>query len=124
MHISPLHVYPEGRFRPLMCEHEGKWQVWCHAGALEILRQGKFKAWLELNPTKQYQVEFASGARANINPGDELWELLAEISRTFAVEVYETRFGLLWLPWTGQAKDLRQFSCIRISPKPVSGNAS
>ena len=109
--------YPEGRFKP---ERGGgcNWHVWCSTGALQVLRGGEFAQLLKEHPDREYIINFANGSGADILSGHPLWEILAGIAETHAVEVFPLPLSTRnYVPWTGAVCDLGRFDAIRIRSK-------
>ena len=108
--------YQEGHFRP---ERGGSvnWDVWCHAGALQVLAHSEYVEWLNCHLGDSYIINFANGAAASIYPAHPLWQVLVEISKNYQVEVFRISLTGNYEAWSGDEKSLRQFDAIRIKKK-------
>ncbi len=108
--------YTEGAYRPLR-GGDINWHVWCNTGALEVLNANEFETVLGKNPEGYYTINFANASAARITPDHPLWKKLAEIAKTFSVEVYPLDWSKKYLPWTGDDYSLHSFDAIQIMKK-------
>ena len=106
--------YPELEFQPRRgAEHN--WFVWCASGAWQVLDLEEHISYLTEHPDGWYTINFANAAAAHIQPGHPLWEKLAEVAKTYVVEVYRLTLQGGYVPWMGAANDLRAFDCIKLT---------
>src|SRR6185437_8662564 len=102
--------YPQGQ-NPPERRDANYWYVWCETGATEVLKLREYVG------SPSYVVNFANGAYAWINPGDPLWEELAEAHKTHDVKVFRLTMQGGLVDWDGSPDALAQFDCIRIKPR-------
>lgn len=109
-------LYDEGRHKPERgLEHN--WHVWCLSGATEVLLKREYVKWLDENPDDAYTINFGNASYADINPGHQLWRVMAEVAMTHRMEVFQLGFDGIYVPWAGKAGDLGLFDAIKITKK-------
>jgi hypothetical protein len=108
--------YREGEFSPKR-GGEHNWHVWCCTGALEVLRSREYITYLAEHPDVAYTINFANSSSARIQPGHPLWEVLADVARSYSVQVFQLTLQGGYSSWTGAPSDLYAFDCISIKAK-------
>jgi len=106
-------LYTEGQHAPERGS-ETNWHVWCKTGACQVLTREELEAWFQEHPDQPFGVNFANGAFARLEPGDDLHKKMAELSAEgYGVEVFPITSNE-YVQWSG---DACSFDAIKVMPK-------